>query len=721
MPPFSSLTKSVYRFFKLARPLVSFSLALVVLVLTLVFITGLHSPAVRSDNHPRNQNAPLFVLTALEPEKGDRGFVRSLAIDPTNGSRFYGIREDTKEVTVNEELRVKNRVPMFLRDPRAMAIDSSRRMYVVDQTDLVIADSSGRHLTKFSIPDNVVSVAVLNDDSIAISHSDDSSLITLFDQSGNITRKLGAVEQLDKRDKAQNRFLNQGKVAVSRDDVYYISMFSPTPVVKKFSREGQLLTQFEIRGPAADLQSRRASEFLLERPANTVGGFFAIRSATVDAATGNLWIAMNGSSRRNAVIPESGVLYEYNENGQKLAEYALVVIAASGSTRTITDVKDIAVQTPYVHVITSQGQVYSFNTNMRSAETQKYGPGKRKENAGNPGGLNRDRPALLNFVNAADEGGPCPEAQEYTCFSNCPQGSSPPAVDCAAVLKASLTTGEIIINGTCSFGSTVNPPNGGCTGSMTGCRPTGVQVTYSTTLNCNAAPTPTPTPEPTPEPSPTPTPTEHGGPFFCWSDFECHFVGCWECICFEGLCSYATPILIDVSGNGFDLTSASAGVNFDLNNDGATRRVAWTSTGSDDAFLALDRNGNGRIDSGNELFGDVTPQPVPPSGVRKNGFLALAEYDKTANGGNGDGRINRQDAIFSSLRLWHDANHNGISEPSELHRLRELGLAVIDLDYKESRRRDQHGNWFRYRAEVRDTRGAQVGRWAWDVLLVSAP
>jgi len=53
--------------------------------------------------------------------------------------------------------------------------------------------------------------------------------------------------------------------------------------------------------------------------------------------------------------------------------------------------------------------------------------------------------------------------------------------------------------------------------------------------------------------------------------------------------------------------------------------------------------------------------------------------------------------------------------------LRGLGLKSIELDYKESRRRDEHGNWFRYRAKVKDVRGAQLGRWAWDVFLVTAP
>jgi len=181
-----------------------------------------------------------------------------------------------------------------------------------------------------------------------------------------------------------------------------------------------------------------------------------------------------------------------------------------------------------------------------------------------------------------------------------------------------------------------------------------------------------------------------------------------------------SPIIIDIEAEGFHLTDAPRGVLFDISGSGRPIQMGWTDARFHNVFLALP-DPDGLVHNGKELFGNFTPQPQSTS---PNGFIALAQYDKPENGGNGDGVIDEQDAIYSRLRLWVDENHDGISQPNELHRLSDFGVYALSLKYVESRRTDEFGNQFRYRAQVnpgerRDPRdqtsSGEAGRWAYDV------
>jgi hypothetical protein len=161
-----------------------------------------------------------------------------------------------------------------------------------------------------------------------------------------------------------------------------------------------------------------------------------------------------------------------------------------------------------------------------------------------------------------------------------------------------------------------------------------------------------------------------------------------------------TPLILDMADDGYRLTSVRRGVTFDLDADGVPEQVAWTRAGSDDAWLALDRNGNGTIDNGSELFGNHTPAYADKAEpTAEHGFMALRFAEGPSYGpSRPDDRVDARDAVFSRLLVWTDRNHNGFSEPDELQKLSETPVAAISTDFRESRRRDRHGNQFRLRA-----------------------
>ena len=123
------------------------------------------------------------------------------------------------------------------------------------------------------------------------------------------------------------------------------------------------------------------------------------------------------------------------------------------------------------------------------------------------------------------------------------------------------------------------------------------------------------------------------------------------------------PIVLDLNGDGIQLTSLDGSTtHFDFAGDGFAERTAWVSAG--DGLLAIDDNGNGIIDNGSELFGSPT----------EDGFAVLEKLDT-----NGDGKIDAQDADFGKLRVWIDANGNGVTDPGELKTLSELSIVSISL------------------------------------------
>jgi hypothetical protein len=143
-----------------------------------------------------------------------------------------------------------------------------------------------------------------------------------------------------------------------------------------------------------------------------------------------------------------------------------------------------------------------------------------------------------------------------------------------------------------------------------------------------------------------------------------------------------TPVVLDLDGNGVSTSAAGQGARFDLTGTGQSREVGWTAGG--DGLLAMDRNGNGVIDDGRELFGAVTPMA---DGRRAgHGFNALAELDS-----NGDGVVNASDAHFGDLKVWVDADHDGRTDVGELRGLVELGITGLNLAHAASDRID-NGN-----------------------------
>lgn len=580
---------------------------------------------------------------------------------------FYVLAQDRRVYAYNSNHILLRSFPTFMDSPDSIAADSAGRIIIADcgASQIRVFGQRGE-LVRAIVAPHPSSIATLRNGEIVAASVSGETLLHVFDSAGNELRSFGKEKRFLVGNDEENAFLNQGRVVVDASDrIYYVYTHALVPFVQTFSRTGKARSEFILEGKALDLQLSVANRFLRNRRDGVVGGIRIINSAFIDPLTESLWVCLNAAS-------DFGAAYMYNLDGAKTGEYSFnagSASAASARSNTLTTVNMIVASGPAVYAWAPQG-VFNFDLNQQASR---------------------------RAIHPLDEAASCSVAVDFPeCTTPCGTTDKADDKDCKAELLASITlNGQRIVHQNCTTTST------SCSSSVTLCKEAnGVESTHSIDLQCG-------------------TTGGTGGAGICPPQ-SCGVGAAFGCFWDPAICDCeCSPLLVDILGNGFSLTDVRGGVNFDLKNTGVLTRMAWTSPGSDDAFVVLDRNGNGRVDNGSELFGSFTPQP--PAG-QPNGFKALAEYDKLENGGNGDSVIDGKDAVFALLRLWQDINHNGISEASELHTLTSLGVYRIRLDYKESRVRDEHGNWFRYRAKILDTPdtpSARAPRWIWDVYLLT--
>lgn len=199
----------------------------------------------------------------------------------------------------------------------------------------------------------------------------------------------------------------------------------------------------------------------------------------------------------------------------------------------------------------------------------------------------------------------------------------------------------------------------------------------------------------------------------CGTDAQC----CYGYVC-TGVCSYPSPIMINLKNNSsnYQLTSYTDGVSFDINASGVPLRVGWTEPDSLIGLLALDRNGNGTIDDGSELFGTGTKKRDGRSAL--NGFEALVDLDGGPDVS--DGTIDVNDPHYALLRLWFDYNHDGVSQAAELVSLSHAGVHKLFTAYEETPRMDRHGNVYKYEGSALVVRNGKEHRHKlFDVFLIT--
>jgi hypothetical protein len=143
------------------------------------------------------------------------------------------------------------------------------------------------------------------------------------------------------------------------------------------------------------------------------------------------------------------------------------------------------------------------------------------------------------------------------------------------------------------------------------------------------------------------------------------------------------PLTLDLDGDGLETVGTAAGILFDTAANGIKVNTGWVK--ADDGLLVLDKNGNGSIDSGRELFGDAT--------LKRNGQLAADGFDALRDlDSNNNGKLDAGDTQFNNLRVWRDLNQNGSTQNGELFSLGQLSIASINVGSSQNSQRLANGN-----------------------------
>ncbi|MCU1231719.1 MAG: hypothetical protein JWO97_4603 [Acidobacteria bacterium] len=187
----------------------------------------------------------------------------------------------------------------------------------------------------------------------------------------------------------------------------------------------------------------------------------------------------------------------------------------------------------------------------------------------------------------------------------------------------------------------------------------------------------------------------------------------------DAITVYGDPMVLDLNGDGVHTSDVFTPVRFDINGDGTKELITWTNPLTEEGFLWIDRNHNGRVDDGTELFGIGTDLP---SGIKaRDGFEALAMYDMPLYGGNSDGRVSADDAVWERLRVWIDRNHDGVCDPGEYGPLHRYHIEALNLESTWPAVDDESANALRihgsYSRSIIGNGRPHVENWAMDSLL----